>query len=147
MPKAEITHYKYIKQTLEMAYDNIQAGGRPFAAIIVHNDVVIATACNEINHSHNPIDHAEFLALKRAFKALKKPDLSQCTLYASGQPCNFCLAAMSLYGITRAYYGYSSTDWRSVATPLPLSNVNTMELNPNDGAQLYHYWQKHNQKQ
>lgn len=145
MPKAEITHHKYIKQTLELAYENVKAGGRPFAAIVVRDNVVIATACNEINDSHNPIDHAEFLALQRAFEALKTPDLSQCTIYASGQPCDFCLAAMSLYGITRAYYGYSRSDWRSVTTPLPLSSINTVELNPDDGAQLYHYWQEHNQ--
>src|SRR5690625_2573248 len=112
MPKAEITHHKYIKQTLELAYENVKAGGRPFAAIVVRDNVVIATACNEINDSHNPIDHAEFLALQRAFEALKTPDLSQCTIYASGQPCDFCLAGMSLSGIPCPSYGCSLSAWR-----------------------------------
>src|SRR5690625_3024863 len=134
MPKAEITHHKYIKQTLELAYENVKAGGRPFAAIVVLNDTVIAAACNEINDSHNPIDHAEFLALQRAFEAVKTPDLSQCTIYASGQPCDFCVAALSLYGITLVYVEYSGSDWRSVPTPLALASTNTVEVNPDDGA-------------
>ncbi|CFO81124.1 Guanine deaminase [Bordetella pertussis] len=48
------------------------------------------------------------LALREAGRALRSARLDGCVVYASGQPCPMCLAAMRMSGVARAVYAYSN---------------------------------------
>ena len=76
-----------------------------FTAAIVKDGEVIARARNEVADTHDPSRHAEVVAIARAAKALGARDLSGCTLLASCQPCEMCLAAMRWAGIDRVIFG------------------------------------------
>ena len=88
-------------------------GGRPFGAVVVKDEEVIATGVNEIHATNDPTAHAEMTAIRTASRKLGSPDLSGCTVYASGHPCPMCMAAMRLSGVKRVAYAYSNDDGAS----------------------------------
>ena len=113
----------YLKQTLELAYKNVEQGGRPFAALIVQDAQIVATAVNEIHLTQDPTAHAELLAIRRATQILQTQDLQDCVIYASGQPCPMCLALIHMTGIKNVIYAYSNL----TAKPYYLSTEDVYE--------------------
>ena len=109
----------FLAEAMQLAHDNVRGGGRPFGAVVVRDGVVIARGVNEILVTNDPTSHAELNALRAASQALASPSLAGCEVYASGQPCPMCLAAMRMAGITRVRYAYSNED----AEPFGLSTA------------------------
>ena len=97
----------YLQRAVELAANNVTAGGRPFAAVLVRHDQVIVEAVNSIHISQDPTAHAEMLAIRGASQQLGAR-LDGCVIYASGQPCPMCLSAMHLCGVTRVVYAASN---------------------------------------
>lgn len=103
-------HKHYLKEAINITLENIEHGGRPFGAIIVKDGEVIARAVNTMLVDHDPTAHAEMSAIRKAGKQLKSVDLTDCIVYASGEPCPMCQAAMYMAGIREAYYVFSNED-------------------------------------
>ncbi|MEG0247750.1 MAG: deaminase, partial [Pseudomonas sp.] len=61
---------RYMREALDLARANIQAGGRPFGAVLVHQGRVLARAVNEIHSTQDPTAHAELQAIRKAAQAL-----------------------------------------------------------------------------
>lgn len=100
----------FMREALTLARANIESGGRPFGAVLVREDRLIARAVNEVIQTGDPTAHAELLAIRRASQLLGSSDLGGCVVYASGHPCPMCLAAMHLCGIQSAFFAYSNDD-------------------------------------
>lgn len=113
------TSEQYLRQAIELAFDNIEKGGRPFGAVVVKDGKRIATGVNEVMVTNDPTAHAEIMAVRAAAQALGTPDLSGCTVYASGQPCPMCMAAMRIAGVEEVVFAHSSED----AEPYGLSRA------------------------
>lgn len=109
----------FLQQAIELARANIAKGGRPFGAVVVKDGEVVASSVNQTFETNDPTDHAEMAALRAASKALNSPDLRGTTMYASGQPCPMCVAAMRIAGVERAVHAYSNDD----GAPFGLSNA------------------------
>lgn len=109
----------FLRQAIELAYNNIEKGGRPFGAVIVKDGKVIASVVNQILTTNDPTAHAELLAIRAASQVLGSANLEGCSLYASGYPCPMCMAAMRLAGIKAVHYAYSNED----GTPFGLSTA------------------------
>lgn len=101
---------RFLRQAIELARDNVAAGGRPFGAVVVKDGEVIAGGVNEIRRTNDPTAHAEMLAIRAASQALASPDLAGCVVYASGHPCPMCLAAMRMAGVSEVAYAYSNEE-------------------------------------
>lgn len=100
----------FLGQALELAYANVDMGGRPFGALIVKDGRIVARAVNEIIKTNDPTAHAELLAIRAASQRLGTASLAGCAVFASGQPCPMCMAAMRLAGIESITYAYSNED-------------------------------------
>lgn len=100
----------FLRQAVELARENVEAGGRPFGAVVVNGGAVIATAVNEIHLSHDVTDHAELLAIRVAARTHGPAALRGSSVYASGHPCPMCMAAMRLAGVATVAYAYSNED-------------------------------------
>lgn len=114
---------RYLQEAIELARANMRDGGRPFGALVVSGDEVIATGVNEILSTNDPTAHAELSALRAASRQLGTPNLSHCVVYASGHPCPMCMAAMTMAGIKKVVYAYSNED----AAPFGLSTSQVYE--------------------
>ncbi|GED20523.1 hypothetical protein KGI01_22640 [Kurthia gibsonii] len=59
---------------IELAYENTVNDGKPFGAIIVKDDDIVAVGVNEVLETHDPTAHAELLAIRRATEKLQTTD-------------------------------------------------------------------------
>lgn len=105
---------KFMERAVQLAVQNVQDGGDPFGAVLVKNDVIIAEGVNELHKRYDISGHAELVAIKQAQKQKRTHDLSGYTMYASGEPCPMCLAAMYFSGITDVYYCQTVDDANAV---------------------------------
>ncbi|MEP9370728.1 nucleoside deaminase [Mesorhizobium sp. KR1-2] len=110
---------RFLAEAIALAFDNVRKGGRPFGAVVVKDGQVIARGVNRMLADSDPTAHAEMLALRAAGAALKSPRLDGCEIYASGQPCPMCLAAIRMSGIGDVTFAYSNQD----AEPFGLSTA------------------------
>ncbi|WP_153732324.1 nucleoside deaminase [Sporosarcina obsidiansis] len=101
---------KWLEQTVEMAVENVANGGGPFAAIVVRNGEIIGSGTNLVESTCDPSAHAELLAIKEACAKLQTLDLSDCVLYASGEPCPMCLGAAYWSAVGKILYSCSKQD-------------------------------------
>ena len=144
----------YLKMAVDLARQNAERGGRPFASVIVKDGKVVATAVNSVVATGDPTAHAETEAIRAAAKALKSDQLDGCLIYASGHPCPMCLAAMYVSGIQRGFYAYSIDD---VPDGLSLGGMMYAQFRkpiheqsirlehhplPGDGESIYAVWQR-----
>lgn len=145
----------FLQQAIVLARQNVQAGGRPFAALVVCNGEVVASGTNQMLALNDPTAHAELMALRQAGKVLGRVRLEDCIVYASGQPCPMCLAAMRMSGISQVYYAYSNLDaepyglsTEAIAealrvAPQQQSGLIFKQLKPQNEelSELYRFWQ------
>ncbi|WP_111806719.1 nucleoside deaminase [Aeromonas allosaccharophila] len=101
------THQSWLEQAVQLARENHQQGGRPFAALLVHDGQLVASAVNGIHLDGDPTRHAELEALRKASQC---GPLAGATVYASGHPCPMCLGALVMNGIAAVYYAFDNAD-------------------------------------
>ena len=103
-------HRRWLAQAVDLALENVRAGGRPFGALLVKDGVVVGAGVNRMMATCDPSSHAEMEALRQAGPALGTVDLSGSVLYASGHPCPMCLAAAVMTRVSAVYYAFSNAD-------------------------------------
>lgn len=114
---------EHLREAIRLAKENAARGGRPFGAVLVMGDEVIATGVNEVLASHDVTAHAEMEAVRAACTKLGRSDLSGSVVYASGHPCPMCLAALISARVAAVYYAFDNAD----AEPYGLSSARTYE--------------------
>lgn len=105
-----VTNDTYIDIAISEAFNNIDKNGGPFGALIILNNVIIATGTNTVTLDNDPTAHAEINAIRNASKKLNRFDLSGCILYTSCEPCPMCLSAIYWSHIDEVYYALTRQD-------------------------------------
>lgn len=75
----------------------------PVGAVIVFSNKIVASAHNRCESSHDPLQHAEMLALRDAYRILGT--LDGCTMYVTLEPCAMCVGAMLHLRLPRLVFG------------------------------------------
>lgn len=104
---SEPTHQEWLEQALHLALTHRQQGGRPFAALLVKEGKLVASAVNRMLENGDPTRHAELEALR---EASQQGPLKGAVVYASGHPCPMCLSALVMNGISAVYYAFDNQD-------------------------------------
>ena len=122
------SHQAWLEQTLQLALAHRQQGGRPFAALLVRDNQLVASAVNRMLEAGDPSRHAELEALR---EGSRKGPLAGAIVYASGHPCPMCLAALVMGNAKQVFFAFDNAD----ATPYGLSSEGTyqrlrLSLNP-----------------
>jgi len=94
----------WLERAIALAVDNAAAGGRPFGAVVVLDEVIVGEGVNRYVADNDPTAHAEIVALRNAAQARSTPDLAGTVLVASTEPCPMCQAAALLAGVVRIVY-------------------------------------------
>jgi guanine deaminase len=121
----------FLEQAIELAIENRNKGARPFGALLVKDGQIVATGVNNMLASFDPSSHAELEAIRKMTTSAQTLDLTGCKLYASGQPCPMCLAAIAMTNINEIIYAFDNND----AAPFNLSSkslydkLNIKEIN------------------
>lgn len=101
------SHQAWLEQALQLALTHRQQGGRPFAALLVRDNQLVASAVNRMLEAGDPSRHAELEALR---EGSRKGPLAGAVVYASGHPCPMCLCALVMNGISAVYYAFDNED-------------------------------------
>lgn len=101
---------QFMKRAVELSTQNVREGGRPFGAVLVKDNEIVAEGVNEVHLKYDVSGHAELISIRKAQEKLQTNDLSGYVMYASGEPCPMCLAAMYYVGIKKGYYGASKEE-------------------------------------
>lgn len=108
-------HAKFMALAIEEARKGLRAGERPFGAVVVRGDEIVAQNYSVVESAADPTSHAEILAVRAATRHLKRPSLKGCTLYASCEPCPMCAGAIFACRIERLVVGVSSQTLANIA--------------------------------
>ena len=77
----------------------------PIGCVIVKNNQIVARSHNQRDKSHNPLGHAEVLAIKKASEIVNDWQLVDCELYVTVEPCIMCAGAIIQSRIPKVVYG------------------------------------------
>jgi tRNA(adenine34) deaminase len=83
----------FMEAALEEASAAAARGEVPVGCVVVRGDEVIASAGNRREGSHDPVGHAELLALRAAGERCGDWRLTGATMYVTLEPCPMCATA------------------------------------------------------
>ena len=95
----------FMREAIALARANVEAGGRPFGAVLVRDGRVLARGVNQIHETHDPSAHAEMLAIRMAAAEAGNYRLPGSTLYVTLEPCSMCSGLLVHARIQRLVYG------------------------------------------
>jgi tRNA(adenine34) deaminase len=95
----------YMQQALQQARAAAAAGEVPVGAVLVRDQVLIASGANRPIAACDPTAHAEIEVLRVAGRALGGYRLLDTTLYVTLEPCVMCAAAIVQARVRRVVFG------------------------------------------
>jgi guanine deaminase len=101
---------RWLAEAVELAVENVAAGGGPFGALVVRGGEIVATGVNRVTPDLDPTAHAEVVAIRAACQALGDFRLGGCVLVSSCEPCPLCLAAALWARVDRVVYAADRHD-------------------------------------
>jgi len=114
----------FMSKALEEARQALSMGEFPVGCVMVYEGRVLVTGAryHSASDSHNELDHAEMLALRRLVDLKEKIDRRQLTVFSTLEPCLMCYAALILNDIRHIVYAYE--DVMGGGTSLNLKRLN-----------------------
>ncbi len=100
----------WLNRAIELAVDNVAAGGGPFGALIVRDGVAVAEGQNRVTRDLDPTAHAEVVAIRAACRAIGDFSLAGAVLYTSCEPCPLCLSAALWARVDRVVFAADRHD-------------------------------------
>ena len=94
-----------MQEALSLAQQAASLGEVPVGAVVVCNGQIVGQAYNRRELDHDPLAHAELIALKKTAETLKRWRLTGCTLYVTLEPCAMCAGALVNSRVDRVVYG------------------------------------------
>ena len=104
-PSAMISDHEAMTFALAEARNALAHDDVPVGAVVIHNNVIIASRHNERELRNDPTAHAEILALRDAANLLERWRLEQCTLVVTLEPCTMCAGALVNSRISKVVFG------------------------------------------
>ena len=95
---------QYIKELLRLCKKAVFKNEMPVSALIVKDNKIISKAYNKKNLNNNPLYHAEILCLQKAYKKLKRWNLSDCVMYVTLAPCDMCRLVIEESRMNKVFY-------------------------------------------
>jgi tRNA(Arg) A34 adenosine deaminase TadA len=112
---SDITH---LHRAIDLAGHAAALGDRPFGAVAVgHDGAVLAEGVNAVNTTGDVTTHAELVAITLATAAGHAAQLRGATVYASGEPCPMCAAAMVWAGVGRIVFAAAAAEFGPIMPP------------------------------
>lgn len=99
-----------MQRAIELAIENVGAGGGPFGCVVVKDGRVLAEGANSVTATNDPTAHAEVVAIRKACAALGTFQLDGCEIYTSCLPCPMCLGAIYWARPARVFYASNDRD-------------------------------------
>lgn len=104
-----MTDKEYLKLAVEQARKSVDEGGFPAGAVVVKDDKILAEGVSLGWKLHDPTEHAETSAMRKACKTIGSSNLDGAILYESLECCNMCFSVANWAGISKIVYACRKT--------------------------------------
>jgi len=101
----QATDQKWMTLAMQLAQQEELKGEVPVGAVLVKDDVMIASGFNLSILNHDPTAHAEMECIRQAGQVLENYRMIDTTLYVTLEPCAMCAGAIVHSRIKRVVYG------------------------------------------
>ena len=98
-------HEHWMHEALLEAAQAAADGEVPVGAVAIAENQVIARAHNRREETHNPLDHAELVLLRRIAREHGDWRFEDVTVYVTCEPCIMCMGALIHARIPRLIFG------------------------------------------
>ena len=116
----------FMGEALRQASRAREADEVPVGAVIVRGGKIIARAFNQVEALKDATAHAEMLALTQAESAVGDWRLTDCTLYATKEPCPMCAGAIVHTRLARVVFGAADPKGGAAGSALNLLQFPTL---------------------
>jgi tRNA(adenine34) deaminase len=116
----------FMGEALRQAARAYEAAEVPVGAVIVRGGKIIARAFNQVELLKDATAHAEMLALTQAEQAAGDWRLTDCTLYATKEPCPMCAGAIVHTRLARVVFGASDPKGGAAGSAMNLLQFPTL---------------------
>jgi guanine deaminase len=142
----------FMGKAIELSIENVQSGkGGPFGALVVKDNLLIASGTNLVTSTNDPTAHAEIVAIREACRALQDFQLSGCDFYASCEPCPMCMAALYWARPARIFYAGTREDaaragfddsyiYEQISLPIPQRAISMTQLMREEALKVFDCW-------
>ena len=104
-------HEHFMREAIRLSEEGVRSGkGGPFGCVIVRAGKVVARGSNKVTSTCDPTAHAEVVAIREACRELNTFQLTDCSLYASCEPCPMCLSAIYWARFPEMFYANTRQD-------------------------------------
>lgn len=111
----DLSDEHYMRLAIAEAMRGREEGEHPFGAVIVDGaGQVIVSVHDTVERDGDKTSHAETMLVKQACR-LRGPDLSDCTIYTTTEPCPMCFTTAWLAQVSRIVYGSTMAEVRLVS--------------------------------
>lgn len=153
-----VANQEYMRRAIALSLRAIRTNrGMPFGAVIVRDGEVIAEAHNTVTSENDPTAHAEMNAIRAACAKLGTFRLEGCEIYASGEPCPMCLAAIYWARLDRIYYANRQEDanrvgfsdesfYREISLPPERRRIPMSRLLGDEAVTVFSEWDERSDK-
>ncbi len=95
---------QFLQLAIAKSQESVDAGGFPVGVLLTKNNEIISSGISNGKQLHDPISHAEIVAIREACEKLQTRILKDCVLYSSLEPCLMCYAAATWARIPRIVF-------------------------------------------
>ena len=107
------TDKSHLLRSIALAHAAVDRGSRPFGSVLVDGrEQVVAESYSTQIEDRDWTAHAEMKVLRAAGKILSWDELARVTIYASGEPCPMCAAAIYWCNVRRLVFGLDEVAMR-----------------------------------
>jgi len=121
---------RYMLEALKEAELAAQEDEVPIGCVVVKDDKIISRAHNQRDKSHNPLGHAETLAIKKASEIIGDWQLVDCELYVTIEPCIMCAGAIIQSRIKKVVYGAPDLKGGAFGSSIDVMTANNINHHP-----------------
>lgn len=104
------TTEELMKIAIREARKGLSEGNNPFGSVIVKDGKVVARAHSTVSSAPDITAHAELSAIRKFSRKAKTRDMKGCAMYATGEPCLMCSAAIAWANISELFIAANHTD-------------------------------------
>jgi tRNA(adenine34) deaminase len=84
----------FMGEALAEAQLAVERGERPYAAVAVVDEAMVARAHDRVESADDPTAHAVIVALREAARRLGRTRLADATIFSTVEPCAMCVGAL-----------------------------------------------------
>ena len=94
LASAAMNYELFMGEALAEAQLALERGERPFAAVAVVDEAMVARAHDRVEEADDPTAHAVVVALREASRRLGRGRLADVTIFSTIEPCAMCVGAL-----------------------------------------------------